>query len=45
VSAKTVWGALRGMESFSQLVYNVKEHGYQVVPRGHFSTTGACPYR
>jgi hypothetical protein len=30
VSAKTVWGLLRGLESFSQLIYNIKEHGYQV---------------
>ena len=30
VSANTVWGVLRGLESFSQLVYNTKEHGYQV---------------
>ena len=30
ISAKSVWGVLRGLESFSQLVYNTKEHGYQV---------------
>ena len=30
VSANTVWGILRGLESFSQLVYNKKENGYQV---------------
>ena len=30
VQAKSVWGILRGLESFSHLIYNTKEHGYQV---------------
>jgi hypothetical protein len=34
VSAKTAWGVIRGLESFSQLVYNTKEHGYQVYGLG-----------
>ena len=28
--ANTVWGILRGLESFTQMVYNVKETGYMV---------------
>lgn len=30
IRAKSVWGILRGLESFSHLIYNTKEHGYQV---------------
>jgi hypothetical protein len=30
ITGKSVWGLLRGMESFSQLVYSTKENGYSV---------------
>ena len=30
ITANTIWGLLRGLESFSHLIYNTKEHGYQV---------------
>ncbi len=30
IQSRTVWGLLRGLESFSQLVYNIKDTGYLV---------------
>ena len=30
LQAHTVWGLLRGLESFAQLVHNVKDSGYLV---------------
>jgi len=31
ISAKTIWGLLRGLESFTHLIYNAEEHGFQVL--------------
>ena len=35
------WGVLRGLESFSQLVYSTKENGY-VVSENAFIRKRAC---
>ena len=30
ITAESVWGILRGLESFTQLIYSTKENGYVV---------------
>ena len=35
IKGKSCWGVLRGLESFTQLIYSTKENGYLV--RGNFT--------
>ena len=35
IKGQSCWGVLRGLESFTQLIYSTKENGYLV--RGNFT--------